>query len=127
LTAEHHGYESVLEYFGDVNILVPHGLPRGRTQVQTLAWIRVDRLIEDYRLVLEFDGRAGHEGYGVFRDMDRDNANEAIGLRTIRLGWDSVTQRPCATARLVAKILRQQGWDGRFIECPRCGASTGGV
>lgn len=126
LTAEHHGYESVLEYFGDVKVLVPHGLPRGRTQVNTVAWIRVDRLIEEYRLVLEFDGRQGHEGDGRFRDMARDNANTELFLRTIRLGWQAVTQQPCETARLIARVLRQQGWDGPFTECPRCGASDSG-
>lgn len=120
LTTGHHGYESTLEYFGDTKVLVPHGLPRGSTQVRTLAWVRVDRLIEEYRLVLEFDGRAGHEGDGAFRDMARDNANTELGLRTLRLGWQDVTERPCRTARTIEKVLRQQGWRGEFKECPRC-------
>ena len=113
------GYESPLEYHLDVDVLVRHGLPRGRSQVRTRAG-RLDRLIEEYRLVIEADGRAGHEGEGVFRDMSRDNANTVLGLRTIRLGWRDVRLRPCATARTIAVVLRQQGWPGRLRPCRDC-------
>ena len=113
------GYESALEYRLDVDVLGRHGLPRGRSQATTRAG-RVDRLLEEYELVLEADGRAGHEGEGEFRDMDRDNANALCGLRTLRLGWYNVRLRPCATARLVAEVLRQQGWLGTLRPCRHC-------
>lgn len=123
VVAERRGYESALEYHVDVDVLVPHGLPDGRAQVVTDAG-RVDRLIEEYRLVLEADGRAGHEGAGVFRDMERDNANTLQGLRSLRLGWFDVRVRPCVTALTVATVLRQQGWSGAFRACRRCEPSS---
>lgn len=119
VVAGRQGYESALEYHVDVDVLRAHGLPSGRSQVVTEAG-RVDRLLEEYSLVLEADGRAGHEGDGTFRDMRRDNANTVRGLRTIRLGWFDVRLRPCETARMVATVLRQQGWPGRLRSCPSC-------
>lgn len=119
------GYESPLEYHADTDVLLPHGLPRGHAQALTAAG-RVDRLIEEYRLVLELDGRAGHEGDGRFRDMERDNANTLSRYRTLRLGWSDVRLRPCVTARVIATVLRQEGWTGTFKQCPKCrGAGSG--
>jgi len=120
LTSQRRGYESPLEYHNDIDVLAAHDLPRGRRQVRTGQWMRVDCLIEEYQLVLELDGRAGHEGEGRFRDMRRDNANTLLGFRTIRLGWSDVLRRPCQTAEVVAQVLRQQGWPGEIKRCPRC-------
>lgn len=109
-----------MEYHLDVDVPGCHGLPRGRSQVTTRAG-RVDRLLEEYDLVLEADGRAGDEREGEFRDMHRDNANPLRGLRTFRLGWYNVRLRPCATARLIAEVVRQQGWPGTLRPCRDCG------
>lgn len=124
MVARRRGYESALEYHVDVDVLRAHGLPSGRAQVVTNAG-RVDRLLEEYSLVLEADGRAGHEGEGRFRDMRRDNANTLRGLRTLRLGWFDVRLRPCQTARMVAEVLRQQGWQGTLRPCPSCRDADG--
>lgn len=119
VVAERKGYESPLEYHADIDMLKPHGLPRGIAQVVTRAG-RVDRLLEEYALVLELDGRTGHEGEGRVRDMRRDNVNTLQGLRTLRLGWSDVRVRPCETARTVAELLRLLGWTGEMRRCPRC-------
>lgn len=121
VVSERRGYDSALEYHLDVDVLMPHGLPRGRAQALTAAGTRVDRLIEEFDLVIETDGRAGHEGEGAFRDMERDNANTLRGLRTLRFGWHDVRLEPCGTARMVAEVLRQQGWTGLPCRCRRCG------
>ena len=120
LVSERRGYDSALEYHLDVDVLVPHGLPRGRAQGVTGHGTRVDRLIEEYSLVLATDGRAGHEGDGAFRDTERDNANTVRGFRTLRFGWQDVRLRPCAAAGIVARVLHQQGWTGTPTRCRRC-------
>ncbi|WP_139283160.1 type IV toxin-antitoxin system AbiEi family antitoxin domain-containing protein [Raineyella antarctica] len=114
------GFESTLEYHLEADVLRPHGLPLGRTQVVTGTGTRVDRLLEEYRLVLEADGRAGHEGEGRFRDMRRDNAHTLRGFRTLRLGWWDIRLNPCDTARGIAEVLRQEGWQGTLRPCRRC-------
>ncbi len=119
------GADSVLEIDGVQLVLRPHGLPEGEGQVRSSnrgAAIFHDRLIQEYALVLEFDGALGHDGYSDrIRDHRRDNAVAAAGGQTLRFDWSAVHDTPCETAAIIARVLRQRGWAGIALECgPRC-------
>jgi hypothetical protein len=73
-----------------------------------------------YRLLVELDGRAGHEGMGRFRDMNRDNQFALIEWITLRYGWYDVVHRPCVVAFQVAAALAVRGWNGLPTRCFRC-------
>jgi hypothetical protein len=115
------GAESPLElkYLHDVER--PHGLPRGNRQQRRhgLPYIS-DVGYDAYRLLVELDGRAGHEGMGRFRDMNRDNQFALIEWITLRYGWYDVVYRPCVVAFQVAAALAVRGWNGLPTGCFRC-------
>ncbi len=115
------GVESPLElsYLRDVERA--HGLPTGRRQRSRrgLAYLS-DVSYDDFALLVELDGRRGHEGTGRFRDMWRDNEFALLQLLTLRYGWFDVIDHPCAVARQVAVLLRQRGWTGVPRRCRRC-------
>ena len=96
-----------------------HGLPEGRRQ-QSRRRTQVDVLYEEFRLLVELDGRLGHEGMGRFRDMRRDNASTSDGLATLRYGKTDVFGSPCEVAMEVAHNLALRGWDGLLTRCDRC-------
>lgn len=115
------GAESPLElaYLRDVERA--HDLPRGVRQHRLTGGRQVrDILYEQYAVVVELDGRTGHEGLGRFRDMRRDNDALLRGEVTLRYGWSDVCGRSCAVAWQVASILAGQGWPGLPCRCPRC-------
>lgn len=53
---------------------------------------------DDYQILVEIDGRTGHEGVGRFPDMMRDNRFALIEWITTRYGWYDVVYRPCLVA-----------------------------
>jgi hypothetical protein len=113
------GVRSTLElsYLRDVERA--HGLPigarqRGRRGTECDVWY------EEYGLLVELDGRLGHQGMGRFRDMHRDNAATTDGLATLRYGSGDVLGIPCQVAMEVARNLELRGWTGMFSHCPRC-------
>jgi hypothetical protein len=117
------GAESPLEltYLRDVERA--HGLPPAVRQRPS----RDRRALRDvrypaYRVVVELDGRLGHNELGRFRDMDRDNVAGLDGLFTMRYGAGDLYGRPCAIAVQVGIALRQRGWSGFPTRCPRCAA-----
>ena len=55
-------------------------------------------LYKEYGLLIELDGRLGHEGVGRFRDMRRDNRATIDGLATLRYGFGDVHGIPCEVA-----------------------------
>lgn len=115
------GAESPLEvqYLRDVER--GHGLPHGRRQIRrTLFGDRHDVGYEEFALIVELDGRLGHDGMGKFRDYRRDNAAATGGLLTLRYGWADVAGNPCGVARQVAEVLIQRGWAGLPSRCSRC-------
>jgi very-short-patch-repair endonuclease len=73
-----------------------------------------------YRLVVELDGRLGHEGAGRFRDMRRDNWATVEGEATLRYGFTDVAGYPCLVARQVWGVLSTRGFPGELQRCPRC-------
>lgn len=114
------GVESPLElrYLRDVERA--HDLPHGERQNRSALPFRRDVLYREAGLVVELDGRLGHEGAGLFRDMSRDNRTALTGETTLRYGSVDVLGRPCAVARQVATALRLRGWDGWLTPCRAC-------
>lgn len=96
-----------------------HGLPTGRRQAPRRS-TECDVWYEAYGVLVELDGRRGHEGPGVFRDMWRDNAATTDGLWTLRYGYRDVVGSPCEVAVQVAQNLADRGWAGPFVPCGRC-------
>ncbi|MGI3779301.1 MAG: type IV toxin-antitoxin system AbiEi family antitoxin domain-containing protein [Janthinobacterium lividum] len=74
----------------------------------------------DFGVVVELDGRLGHDELGRFRDMNRDNLANLDGLLTLRYGAADLHGRPCAVAAQVARALHRRGWTGLATRCPRC-------
>lgn len=108
-----------LTYLRDVERA--HDLPTGARQRSSADGRAVrDVLYEEYGVVVELDGRLGHEGLGRFRDMARDNDAGLTGLLTLRYGHHDLHGRPCEVARQVAGALIQRGWSGLLSPCPRC-------
>ena len=116
------GVESVLEYRYVPRVERAHGLPQARRQRITVVAGRRRRTDNDYEpfgVVVELDGRVGHEAEGVFRDRTRDNATTIGGRVTLRFGWADVDEQACQVAQDVAGLLWSRGWHG---ELKRCGA-----
>ncbi len=120
------GAESPLEvrYLRDVERA--HGLPLGQRQVGVGAGTRTDVGYVEHMVLVELDGRLGHEGAGVWRDWARDNHHAVSGhFITLRYGWDDVVRRPCELAWQVAEVLTQNGWTGLLRRCGSCRAVHG--
>lgn len=96
-----------------------HGLPIGRRQASRRR-TEVDVLYDEFGLLVELDGRLGHEGMGRFRDMRRDNASTSDGLATLRYGKADVFGIPCEVAAEVSHNLMQRGWEGLGQACEHC-------
>ena len=117
------GAESALEvrYLRDVERA--HGLPVGQRQVGVSAHTRTDVGYVEHMVLVELDGRLGHDGAGVWRDWARDNDHAASGrFITLRYGWHDVVRRPCEIAGQVAEVLIQNGWTGLPRRCRGCRA-----
>lgn len=114
------GADSPLElrYLRDVER--PHGLPQAERQHRSRFHHRRDVVYRLYGLVVELDGRLGHEGVGRFRDMERDNHATVDGEATLRYGFADVAAVPCLVAAQVAEVLLGRGWPGPFLRCPSC-------
>lgn len=115
------GVESKLElgYLRDVERA--HDLPEGRRQRHRGGLRhRTDVGYDDFALLVELDGRLGHEGAGRFRDMRRDNEFALRALITLRYGWPDTIDRPCEVAHQVWTVLASRGWSGLFGRCVRC-------
>ena len=115
------GVESLLEldYLRDVERA--HHLPVGRRQrYRGGLRYRTDVGYDDFSLLVELDGRLGHDGAGRFRDMWRDNEFALRALTTLRYGWPDVVERPCLVARQVWTVLSGRGYPDAFVRCRRC-------
>jgi hypothetical protein len=118
------GAHSVLEHRYLTRVERPHGLPTAKRQraVKT-GRSRAYRDVEYARwsLVVELDGRLGHEEqWDRWDDLDRDIDTTVSGKTTLRLGWRHVLQ-PCRTAIAVGRMLNALGWRGSLRPCsPQC-------
>jgi very-short-patch-repair endonuclease len=112
LSPELAGVHSPLEYRYVKWVEIPHGLPRGRRQARAVSAggrIFRDVLYDEYHLTVELDGRAAHPGDTRWKDIRRDNAAVAAGLRTLRFGWHDLRSQPCLVADQVYRALRRSG------------------
>jgi hypothetical protein len=115
------GAESPLEMRFLHDVERPHGLPRGdRQQSRRGMPYASDVGYDDYQVLVELDGRKGHEGDGLFRDMKRDNQFALIEWITLRYGWYDVVHRPCLVAFEIAAALVARGWNSLPTRCFRC-------
>lgn len=123
------GSQSVLEVDAAKLVLRAHGLPPGNGQVRESnngSVVFRDRVIEEFGVVLEFDGRLGHsDPHSRFRDFRRDNAVVASGRTSLRFGWEDVHENPCEAALQIAQVLKSRGWAGDLEACgPFCSVTV---
>jgi len=115
------GVESPLEvhYLRDVERA--HGLPRGqRNRYRGGLRHRSDVGYDEFAVLVELDGRLGHEGIGRFRDYRRDNDFAVRQLLTLRYGWTDVLQQHCEVAFQVGGVLSSRGWTDVPARCRHC-------
>ena len=119
------GVQSLLESGYRRRVERAHGLPppdRQKRERTEDGLVYRDVVYERYRLVLELDGRLGHELSGDrWDDQDRDLLVAGRDVMTLRLGWRHSEVTPCRTAGRVATVLQIRGWTGRPAPCgPSC-------
>jgi len=99
-----------------------HGLPRATRQVVSDSVRRRfhDNGYEDFRLIVEVDGRLGHERWtDRVRDGQRDRQVLTGDTVTSRVFWSDVALTPCQTAAELGAVLRARGWKGAPRPCRR--------
>ena len=112
------GAESALELMFLRKVERPHDLPVGDRQHSRLGLpYCTDVGYDEYQLLVELDGRDGHEGTGRFRDMRRDNRFAVGGLTTLRFGFYDVVHHPCAAAGQIWSVLAARGRSEPFHHC----------
>ncbi len=115
------GIESTLEYVYRRDVERAHGLPGARRQKSVSRGTRTDALYDEYRVLIELDGRAGHiSSASAFRDLRRDNAHAQGEWLTLRYGAGDVRGRPCDVALQAGAVLQTRGWRGTLRPCPAC-------
>lgn len=121
LTEVEAGVESYLEMLFLTTVERPHGLPRGVRQ-EPWADLPYERDVgyDDYGLMVELDGRLGHEGEGAFRDMNRDNRHALRDQVTLRFGYYAVSGAPCSAAYQIYLALVRRGYPEPFRRCRHC-------
>jgi very-short-patch-repair endonuclease len=118
------GVHSVLEYHYFADVERAHGLPRASRQVRvTLDGKNAYRDVyyDEFRAVVELDGRVAHPEEQRGQDNHRDVVASAQGIQTSRYNWSDINDHACATAVLQAQVLRERGWQGLPVPCaPGC-------
>ena len=116
------GVESAAEYRYVHDVERAHGLPEGRRQDPAPGQRHRDSFYDLVDVVVEIDGRVGHDGWAAQkRDRRRDLDAAVNGHLTVRPTWVDVAQAPCALATDLVAIFRQRGWNGRARACRRLG------
>lgn len=115
------GVHSLLEAGYRRHVERAHGLPQADRQQRERTEDGVvyrDATYRNYRLVIELDGRAGHElSDDRWDDQDRDLLGAGEGVLTLRLGWRHCEMTPCRTALRLVRVLRLRGWSGSPRSC----------
>lgn len=123
------GAHSVLERMYLARVERAHGLPAARRQrrvhsARGPAYRDVEYL--DHALIVELDGRLGHEeALDRWADLDRDIASAAGDGLTLRIGFGQVLE-PCRVADALARVLAARGWTGTPTSCGSQCSMTGG-
>ncbi len=89
-----------------------HGLPPAMRQykIVTDGQTRyLDNFYKAAKLAVELDGRAAHPPEQRWADSHRDNAHASIGIMTLRYNMHDCTERACACAAQVARLLQARG------------------
>jgi hypothetical protein len=102
-----------------------HGLPVATRQTPSDQGRRRfhDSCYEDEGVIVEVDGRLGHERWADrVRDGRRDRELLTGSKITTRVFFADVAVTPCRTAADIGAILRTRGWQGAPRRCrrPRC-------
>ena len=114
------GAESPAEVRWVRDVEQAHSLPVAVRQAPTGDGRRRDFLYEEFTLIVEVDGRLGHEGWdGRRRDGRRDRRAATSGQLTVRVFWDEIVQTPCHLAFEIGGLLRSRGWSGSPTPCRR--------
>jgi hypothetical protein len=110
------GVQSLLEASYRRRVERAHGLPRPDRQRHERTEDGVvyrDATYERFRMIIELDGRIGHErSNDKWDDQDRDLLAATDDRVTLRLGWRHCEVTPCRTAARLAMVLRHRGWRG---------------
>ena len=102
-----------------------HGLPKGqRQQSRSGLPFQTDVDYKEFGLIVELDGHVDHEGFGRFRDMDRDNRHALVHALTLRYGSYDLASRPCGVAFQVYRALAERGYLEVFLRCRRCSTAS---
>lgn len=119
------GVESPAELRWVRDVEEAHGLPVALRQVPTGDGGRRDLVYEEFGLIVEVDGRLGHEGWdGRRRDGRRDRSAAASGRLTVRVFWDEIVNAPCQLAIEAGELLMRRGWPGAPRACRRRGCAV---
>jgi hypothetical protein len=117
------GAESGAEVLYIRDVERAHGLPPATRQARSTGINgnqRHDNRYDKFRLVVEVDGRLGHETWSDrVRDGRRDRGQLAADHVTIRVFFADVAVTPCQTAGDIATVLRARGWKGHPRPCRR--------
>ena len=120
------GRESPLEVRFARDVQRAHGLPMGVAQQSTGSAALHDIGFPELQLLIELDGRLGHEGSdGRHRDAGRDRRTSAQGWLTVRATWRDIAGTPCRLAGELGGVMSARGWGGRPRRCHRQGCSAG--
>ncbi|WP_018331318.1 type IV toxin-antitoxin system AbiEi family antitoxin domain-containing protein [Actinomycetospora chiangmaiensis] len=120
------GVQSVLEADYVTDVEAPHGLPPATRQVRRRT--EAGTFVEDAEydlplgtLTVRLDGWATHRTRRTaYRDRKRDNVAELEGRARLVFGTEEVWTETCGTARVVARRMRQLGWQGTLVRCRAC-------
>ena len=85
-----HRFHALVEKFD-----LPRPMRNAELELEPGGWIRVDAVWPEARLIVELDGRAGHDTTSRFDgDRERDRRLALAGWRVVRLTWKHLTTEP---------------------------------
>ena len=115
------GVQSLLESAYRRRVERAHGLPTPERQARERTVDGVvyrDIRYRRFGVVVELDGRVGHElSRDRWNDQDRDLVAATGRTLTVRLGWRHADVTPCRTAARMAVVLQSRGWTGSPHPC----------
>ncbi|WP_353510848.1 type IV toxin-antitoxin system AbiEi family antitoxin domain-containing protein [Intrasporangium sp.] len=124
ILADFDGIESSAELRYQRDVVAAHGLPAGHRQEPGAGRTSRDVDHPDLAVIVEINGRLGHEGWlGQQRDGRRDRVAAVQGRLTVRVFWIDVAHTPCQLGAELAQIFTSRGWAGLPHRCARPGCA----